>query len=113
MTNNLILSNNSSIVFSSSPDECTSNDFISPIYQLSSASIIELVVRLGDVSKASSTIFLCLLPTKKSKLNDTLSRNGTQLKGPYFTFFRQKSTLPFAVKICLVLMLFIFSGFFR
>src|ERR1700722_11680762 len=32
---------NSSIVFSSSVDECTTNDYISPIYSLSSASIIE------------------------------------------------------------------------
>jgi hypothetical protein len=104
---------NSSIVFSASADECTPNEFISPIYQLSSASIIELDVKLKSPAKGRSSVFLCLLPSVKSKLNDSLSQNATQLEGPYFTFTRDKSTIPFAAKICLILMLFLVSGFFR
>ncbi|CAF2743244.1 unnamed protein product [Rotaria sp. Silwood2] len=103
---------NNSIVFSALQDECTSNDFISPIYNLSSASIIELDVHLESVSKIHSSIFLCLLPSITTQLNNSLLQNGTQLKGPYFTFLREKTTIPLAVKICLVLMLFVFSGFF-
>ncbi|CAF0931137.1 unnamed protein product [Rotaria sordida] len=103
---------NHSIVFSALQDECTSSDFISPIYHLTSASIIELDVHLKNLSKAHSSIFLCLLPTIETKLNDTLLQNGTQLKGPYFTFLFEKATIPFAAKICLILMLFVFSGFF-
>ncbi|CAF1087234.1 unnamed protein product [Rotaria sp. Silwood1] len=103
---------NNSIAFSALQDECTSNDFISPIYNLSSASIIELDVHLQRVSKVHSSIFLCLIPSIEISLNNSLLQNGTQLKGPYFTFFREKTTLPLAAKICLVLMLFVFSGFF-
>jgi len=102
-----------SIVFTGSPNECTSNDFISPIYHLSSASIIELNIKLKAASQSYSSIYLCLLPSVRSNINKTLSENGTLLEGPYFIFIREKSTIPFAAKICLILMLFIVSGFFR
>jgi hypothetical protein len=102
-----------SIVFTGSPNECTSSDFISPIYHLSSASIIELNIKLKSVSQSHSSIYLCLLPSVRSKINKTQSENGTLLVGPYFTFIREKSTIPFAAKICLILMLFMVSGFFR
>jgi hypothetical protein len=105
---------NSSIVFSSSIDECTSNDYISPIYSLSSASIIELDVELPSISKSHSSIYVCLLTSSNTSsftlLNNT---NATQLEGAYFIFLREKGRLPFAAKICLILMLFIVSGFFR
>jgi hypothetical protein len=104
---------NNSLVFSASSTHCTLNDFVSPIYRLSSASIIELNIKLKPLSKAHSSVYLCLLPSTRSMINRTLSRNGTVLEGPYFTFIREKSTLPFAAKICLILMLFIVSGFFR
>ncbi len=102
---------NSSIVFSASPIKCTTSDFISPTYDLSSASIIERNVNIKGASKVHSSIHLCLLSSLKS--NETQSQNGTRLDGPYFTFLREKSRLPFAAKICLILMLFIVSGFFR
>ncbi len=102
-----------SIVFTTSSKECIPSDFISSIYDLSSASIIELNVKLKGVSTAHSSIFLCLLPSISSEINKTLSENGTLLEGSYFTFIGEKSTLPFAAKICLILMLFIVSGFFR
>ncbi len=104
---------NNSIVFSASANECTSSDFISPMYRLSSASIIELDINLKGASKAHSSIFLCLIPSSVSKLNETLSENGTQLVGAYYTFLREKSRLPFPARICLILMLFVVSGFFR
>jgi hypothetical protein len=103
---------NSSIVFSASPTECTSNHFISPIYRLSSASVIERTVNIKRVSKAHLTIYLCLLSSSTLKSNKSQSENGIRLLGPYFTFIREKSTLPFAAKICLILMLFLVSGFF-
>jgi metal transporter CNNM len=106
---------NSSIVFSSSIDECTSSDFISPIYSLSSASIIEINVELQSISKSHSSIYMCLLSSSNHSLtlmNDTNTQNATQLVGAYFTFLREKGRLPFAAKICLILMLFIVSGFF-
>jgi hypothetical protein len=104
---------NHSIVFSSSPNECTPSDFISPIYRLSSAAIIKLNVKLKGVSKTHSSIFLCLLSSSRLELNQTVEQNGTLLEGPYFTFIREKSVLPFAAKLCLILMLFMVSGFFR
>jgi len=109
---------NSSIVFSSSIDECTFNDYISPIYSLSSSSIIEINVELQSISKAHSSIYICLLTPANLTLsllnnNTTDLQNATQLDGAYFTFLREKSRLPFAAKICLILMLFIVSGFFR
>jgi hypothetical protein len=104
---------NNSLVFSVSSTHCTPNDFISPIYRLSSAAIIELNIKLNPLTKSHSSAHLCLLPSIRSKINQTLSRNGTILEGPYFTFIREKGVLPFAAKICLILMLFIVSGFFR
>ncbi len=108
---------NSSIVFSSSIDECTLDDHISPIYPLSSSSsIIEINVELPSISKSHSAIYVCLLTSNQSLsiINNTTmnSQNATQLEGAYFIFLREKSRLPFAAKICLILMLFIVSGFF-
>jgi metal transporter CNNM len=108
---------NSSIVFSSSIDECTSTDYISPIYSLSSSSIIEINVELQSISKSHSSIYVCLLSSSSSNLlltltNNTNTQNATQLVGAYFTLLREKGRLPFAAKICLILMLFIVSGFF-
>jgi hypothetical protein len=108
---------NSSIVFTPSVDECTSNDYISPIYSLSSAAIIELDVELQSISKSHSSIYVCLLTPSNTSLalsnNKSESENVMQLDGPYFTLLREKGRLPFAAKICLILMLFIVSGFFR
>jgi hypothetical protein len=107
---------NRSIVFSASADECTSNDYISPIYTLSSASIIEINVELQSTSKSHSSVYVCILTPlnlSSSLLNNTESQNATQLEGPYFTFLREKGRLPFAAKICLILTLFIISGFYR
>jgi len=107
---------NSSIVFSSSIDECTLDDHISPIYPLSSSSINEINVELQSISKSHSSIYVCLLTNLNQSLsitNNTNLQNITQLEGAYFIFLREKSRLPFAAKICLILMLFIVSGFFR
>ena len=106
---------NSSIVFSATAGECSSSDFISPIYRLSSSAVIDFDVRLEAVPRGSSSVFVCLLTPVKllSSSNGTDLQNGTQLEGPYFTFLRDKGTIPFAAKICLILMLFIVSGFFR
>ncbi len=108
---------NSSFVFSASPDECTSNDYISPIYTLSSASINEINVELQSISKSHASIYVCLLSRTNLSLslsnNKTESQNISPLSGAYFTFLREKGRLPFAAKICLILMLFIVSGFFR
>ncbi|CAF1050788.1 unnamed protein product [Adineta ricciae] len=103
---------NSSIAFSSVLHQCTPSDFISRTYQLSSEAIIELNVKLKNPSHTHSTVFLCLIPPTKFVLNKTQTENGTQLEGSYFTFIREKGRLPFAVKICLILMLFLVSGFF-
>ncbi|CAF0715508.1 unnamed protein product [Adineta steineri] len=106
---------NSSIVFSETLNECSPSDFVSPVYPLSSASIIELNVNLKSVLNAHSSIFPCLLSSPlsvKSKSNKTQIDNSIQLEGPYFTLLREKSRLPFAAKICLILMLFLVSGFF-
>lgn len=112
---------NSSLVFSASINKCTPNDYISPIYSLSSSSssssIIELNVELSSISKLQSTVYICLLPASNisafSSYNNIESFNGTLLEGPYFTFLREKSLLPFSAKICLILTLFLVSGFFR
>jgi hypothetical protein len=104
---------NNSLVFTSSSNQCPSSDFVSPIYRLSSAPIIKLNVKLKGLTKSHSSIHLCLLPSLRSKINQTRSRNGTVVEGSYFTFIREKSRLPFAAKICLILMLFTVSGFFR
>lgn len=104
---------NTSVVFCTSSTECTSDHFISPIYRLSSASIIELNVKLNPVSKTHTTAYLCLLPLIRPKANQTVTHNGTVLQGPYFTFARDRSPLPLAAKICLILVLFTISGFFR
>lgn len=104
---------NNSIVFSSSPNQCTSNDFVSPTYLLSSEAIVEVNVKLESVSKSHSSIYLCLLPTVQLQIDGTQSENGTVLKGTYYTFIREKGVLPFAAKLSLVLMLFTISGFFR
>ena len=103
---------NTSLVFSSSLDECTPDDYISPIYSLSSSSssIVELNVELESVSKAHSSIYTCLLTSLNHSL--TNATNASQLSSAYFIFVREKSRLPFAAKICLILMLFIVSGFF-
>lgn len=109
---------NTSIVFSSSLGECTSDDFVSPIYPLTSSQIHDLNVELQPISKSHSSIYVCLLRSTNDSLtilsnNSTESRNATQLEGAFFTLLREKSRLPFAAKICLILMLFIVSGFFR
>lgn len=104
---------NNSIVFSSSPNECKSNTFVSPTYSLSSASIVEVNIKLKGISKSHSSIYLCLLPTLKLKINESQSENETVVEGTYFIFLREKGTLPFAAKVCLILMLFMVSGFFR
>ena len=104
---------NTSLVFCTSSTECTPDHFISPIYRLSSASIIDLDVKLKPVSKTHTTAYICLLPSIKPRANQTVSRNGTVLQGPYFTFTRDKNPLPIAAKICLILLLFTISGFFR
>ena len=106
---------NSSIAFSSTAGECSTSDFISPIYRLSSLPIIDFDVRLDAVPSGRSSVFVCLLTpvTRLSSSNGSDLQNSTQLEGPYFTFLRDKSTIPFAAKICLILMLFIVSGFFR
>lgn len=109
---------NSSIVFSSTFDECSLDDYISPIYPLTSATINEINVELPSVSKSHSSAYVCLLTSTNSSLsilsnNNTESKTATQIKGTYFIFLREKGRLPFAAKICLILMLFIVSGFFR
>jgi hypothetical protein len=107
---------NSSIVFSASIDECTSSDYISPIYTLSSALIHEINVVLKGAPKGHSSVYICLLTSSNVSLslsNNTEIYNATQLEGSFFTFLREKGPLPFAAKICLILMLFIVSGFFR
>ena len=104
---------NSSIAFSSVLHHCTPSDFISLTYQLSSDEIVELNVKLKNPSHTHTTVFLCLIPPTKFVLNKTQTENGTQLEGSYFTFIQEKGRLPFAVKICLILMLFLVSGFFR
>ena len=106
---------NSSIVFSATAGECSASDFVSPIYRLSSLPVIDFDVRLDAVPRGRSSVFVCLLTPAKlsSSSNGSGLQNGTQLEGPYFTFLRDKSTIPFAAKICLILMLFIVSGFFR
>ncbi|CAF4175432.1 unnamed protein product, partial [Rotaria socialis] len=108
---------NSSLVFSASLNKCTSSHFISPVYSLSSSSsIIELNIELQSLSKTRPLAYICLLSPSDISLsllnNNTESYNGTQFAGAYFTFLREKSRLPFAAKICLILMLFIVSGFF-
>ncbi|CAM4842949.1 unnamed protein product, partial [Rotaria magnacalcarata] len=108
---------NSSLVFSASLNKCTSSHFISPVYSLSSSpSIIELNIELQSLSKTHPLAYICLLSSSDISLsllnNNTESYNGTQLAGAYFTFLREKSQLPFTAKICLILMLFIVSGFF-
>ena len=107
---------NSSIVFSASLDDCTASDFVSPIYPLSSASIVEILVNLEPPSKTHSSVYVCLLtPSSNSSsfTNMTEFHDARQLEGSYFTFLREKGRLPFAAKICLILTLFIVSGFFR
>jgi len=109
---------NSSIVFSSSLDECTLEDYISPIYPLTSPSINEINVELQPILKSHSSVYVCLLTSINDSLsillnNNTETKNATQLEGAFFTFLREKGRLPFAAKICLILMLFIVSGFFR
>jgi hypothetical protein len=109
---------NSSIVFSASLDDCTSNDYISPVYPLSSTTTTsDILVQLDQDFKAHSSAYLCLLTTTNDvplSINTTNDAYETkQLDGPYFTFLREKARLPFATKICLILMLFIVSGFFR
>ncbi|UJR29040.1 hypothetical protein I4U23_010255 [Adineta vaga] len=103
---------NSSIVFSSILNQCTPSGFVSPIYQLSSASIVTLNIELHKLSKSHESAFLCFLPPSKLLSNKTQTENGTQLEGLYYTFIREKGRLPFAAKICLILMLFFVSGFF-
>ena len=98
---------NTSLVFTASADDCSKTHSISPVYQLSSAPIVELHVELAKVSKARLSIFLCLLTSTKA------AENTTALQGSYFMFAREKSTIPFPVKVCLILMLFMVSGFFR
>ncbi|CAF3899413.1 unnamed protein product [Rotaria sordida] len=108
---------NSSLVFSASLNKCTSNDYISPIYSLSSTSINEINVELQSMSKSHSLVYICLLTSSNTSLsllnnNNTKPHNAKQLEGVYFTFLREKGRLPFAAKIFLILMLFIVSGFF-
>jgi hypothetical protein len=95
---------NGSIAFSNTLGRCESKYLISSNYILSAESIIELNVRLRNDSKQIHSVYLCFW---------TINRNATQLSGPLFTFVRQKDTFPFALKLVLILMLFIISGFFR
>jgi len=104
---------NSSVVFSASPTQSTSVDFISPVYRLSSQNIIKLNIKLKPATERHATVHLCLLPALRATSNRNLTRNGTILNGPYYTFIREKGTLPFPLKVCLILMLFTISGFFR
>ncbi|CAF1310553.1 unnamed protein product [Adineta steineri] len=107
---------NSSIVFSSSGDDCIPDDYISPFYPLSSAPIITLDVKLPSVSKSHSVVYICLLTSSNISLslsnNNTEFQNATKLDNVYYTFVREKNRLPFAAKICLILTLFIISGFY-
>ncbi|CAF5027340.1 unnamed protein product, partial [Rotaria sp. Silwood1] len=98
----------SSLVFSASVNKCTSNDYISPIYSLSSTSIIEINVELQSISKSHSLVYVCLLTSWNTSLsilnnNNTESHSAKQLESAYFTFVREKSRLPFSAKICLIL----------
>ena len=104
---------NTSVVFTTSLTDCTADHFISPIYDLSSEPIVKLNVKLKPVSKTHATAYLCLLSSMRMKANRTSSRNATILQGPYFTFTRDRNPLPLPAKICLILMLFTISGFFR
>lgn len=108
---------NSSIAFTTTLNECTPSEYVSPIYPLPSASINEILVDLDPPTKTHVSVYLCLIPppSKNSSVfsNDTQEQTGEQQDGPYFTFFREKARLPFAAKICLILTLFIVSGFFR
>ena len=107
---------NSSVVFSDSINECTPTDYISPVYALTSAPVIDVHVKLKDASTSHSSIYLCLLTPQNRSLfpsNSNDSYNATQFEGPYYTLLREKGRIPFAAKICLILMLFIVSGFFR
>lgn len=103
---------NVSIVFSDSSGECSPNDDLSAVYRLSSSPIIELNVHLRNLSKLRSSISICLIPSSLPGEN-LEQRNVTKLRGPYFTLFIDQILLPFPLKICLILMLFLVSGFFR
>ncbi|CAF0795370.1 unnamed protein product [Adineta ricciae] len=105
---------NSSIVFTST-DECLSNDYLTDIYPLTSTAPATIDVELPSISKSHSIVHVCLLTssnTSFSLANSTTSLNATKLEGAYFTLVREKGRLPFAAKICLILMLFIISGFY-
>ncbi|CAM2712473.1 unnamed protein product [Rotaria socialis] len=122
INNFLVFSSNLETIIKFDPNyaslnKCTSSHFISPVYSLSSSSsIIELNIELQSLSKTRPLAYICLLSPSDISLsllnNNTESYNGTQFAGAYFTFLREKSRLPFAAKICLILMLFIVSGFF-
>lgn len=99
---------NASIVFTSSSKICHPQDFISTLYRLSATPIIELDVHLTNFSKVRSSFFLCLISSTGNR-SDLIK----PLEGPFFTFIHEKSSIPFPLKICLILMLFIVSGFFR
>lgn len=109
---------NSSIVFTTTMDQCSSsvNDFVSDIYSLSSSPIIEISVTLKPLTKTHSVVYLCLLysnSNSSSTTNLTQTFRGHHLDGIHFHLIRERSQIPFAAKICLILTLFIVSGFFR
>lgn len=108
---------NSTLVFSSSSDNCQKDNYISPEYQLSSSDIISIDVKLDNFKRSHTTTYVCLIP----KLNLTFLSNQTNVTsfvdilpvpGKHFRLIREKDRLPFAAKICLILMLFIVSGFY-
>jgi len=108
---------NSSIVFSSSSDTCQQDSQISPEYPLTSADINSIEVKLDNFKQSHTTTFVCLIPT----LNLTLITNQTNqtnlfdiqpVHGKHFKLIREKDRIPFAAKICLILMLFVVSGFY-
>lgn len=106
---------NNSIVFASA-DDCSADDYITAPYRLSSAPVNVIDVKLPGITKSHATVYVCLLTSlnaSPSSLNNTIWQNATKLDGPYFTFVRERGRLPFAAKICLILMLFIISGFYR
>lgn len=109
---------NSSIVFSSSSDTCQKDSQISPEYRLTSADIISIEVKLDNFKQSHTTAYVCLIPTLNSTLllnqtNETTSLDYHQpMNGKHFKLIREKDRIPFAAKICLILMLFVVSGFY-
>ncbi|CAF1010937.1 unnamed protein product, partial [Didymodactylos carnosus] len=107
--------NSTKISLSSSFDECKTNEFISSTYNLitTSHTAISLEVQLSPPPKVRSSVYLCFSYLDNSNNNSNSSIwNSKQLPSPFFTFIREKELIPFAAKICLILLLFCVSGFF-